>query len=332
MNSPDTRSDPVIFSLNSGRAFATRVSQHLSLPLGEHEEREFEDGEHKIRPLQSVRNRDVYVVQSVYGDRQQSLNDRLVRLLFLLAVLRENGAARVTAVIPYLCYSRKERKTKPRDPVTSRYLAQLFEAVGIDRMVTLDVHNHAAFQNAFRCHSEHLSAHGPLIDHFLPQLQGRSVTVASPDIGGVKRAEQFREALVGRLGQPVAHAFMEKHRSKDLVTGSAVVGDVVDRTVLIVDDLIAGGGTMKRAAEAFRRQGAAEVFTLATHGVFATAAAEALGSAAISRVAVTNSIPLPPGLDTGPFQDRLAIIDIAPLVGEAIRRMHDGNSLTELEP
>ncbi len=153
-----------LFSLDSGKNFARAVAGHLGVSLAEHEERDFEDGEHKIRPLAEVGDRDVFVVQSVYGDSDYSINDKLVRLLFLLAALRDNGAARVTAVVPYLCYSRKDRRTKARDPLTTRYVAQLFEAVAIDRMVTLDVHNRAAFENAFRCPAVHLSARNPFID------------------------------------------------------------------------------------------------------------------------------------------------------------------------
>jgi ribose-phosphate pyrophosphokinase len=320
-----------LFSLDSGRDFAALVAACLGIDVGHHEERDFEDGEHKIRPLQSVRNRDVYVVQSLYGDENHSLNDQLVRLLFFLGVLRESGAARVTAVIPYLCYSRKERKTKTRDPVTTRYVAQLFEAMGVERVVTVDVHNRAGFQNAFRCRSEHLSARGPFIDWLLPHLHGKDVAVASPDVGGVKRAELFREALERRLDKPTSNAFMEKRRSEGVVTGSQVVGEVENRTVVIVDDLIAGGGTMKRAAEAFLDRGAREVIALASHGIFAAQAAEGLSSAALSRVAVTNSIP-PNRLPDSLYRQKVDVIDISPLIGDAIRRLHEGGSLSELEP
>jgi ribose-phosphate pyrophosphokinase len=147
-----------LFSLRAGQAYAERVAAHLGVPLAPHEEREFEWGQHKARPLESVRGKDVYVVESLHGDVGQSVNDKLCRLLFFLGALRDAAAARVTAVVPFLCYARKERKTKPRDPVTTRYVAALFEAVGVDRVVTLEVHDLAAFQNAFRCRTEHLDA------------------------------------------------------------------------------------------------------------------------------------------------------------------------------
>src|SRR5262245_22513629 len=137
-----------LFALNSTRDFAEKVSVHLGIPLSAHEEREFEDGEHKARPLANVRGRDVFVIESLYSDSTQSVNDKLCRFLFFLGALRDASAGRVTAVIPYLCYARKDRKSKPRDPVTTRYVAALFEAVGVDRSINLDVHNLSAYTNA----------------------------------------------------------------------------------------------------------------------------------------------------------------------------------------
>lgn len=180
--------EAMLFSLDTGKAFLGKVTERLGVVPGVHEERDFEDGEHKIRPLESVRNRDVFVVQSLYGGDGYSVNDKLIRLLFFLGALRDAGAARLHAVTPYLCYARKDRRTKSRDPVSIRYVAQLMESIGIDTITAMDVHNPAAWENAFRCASVHLSAHLVLIDYFLSVLDQRSVTVASPDLGGTKRA------------------------------------------------------------------------------------------------------------------------------------------------
>ncbi|MDE2004702.1 MAG: ribose-phosphate pyrophosphokinase-like domain-containing protein, partial [Betaproteobacteria bacterium] len=150
--------DLAVFALDASRDFGAAVAHRIGVELEAHEEREFEDGEHKARPLTSVRDRDVYVLQSLHADPRQSVNDKLVRLLLFIGALKDASAARVTAIVPYLAYARKDRKSKTRDPVSTRYVAQLFEAVGVDCIVTLDVHNLAAFQNAFRCRCENLEA------------------------------------------------------------------------------------------------------------------------------------------------------------------------------
>ena len=144
------RGDLAIFALSASRDFGEAVSGHLGVALSPQEEREFEDGEHKTRPLVSVRGKDVFVIHSLYGDSQQTVNDKLCRFLFFLGALKDASAEHVTAVIPYLCYARKDKKSKARDPVTTRYVARLFEAVGVDHAIALDVHNVAAFQNAWR--------------------------------------------------------------------------------------------------------------------------------------------------------------------------------------
>lgn len=135
-----------------------QVAQDLGITPGQHEERDFEDGEFKIRPLESVRNREVFALQSLYGDEVRSVNDKLIRLLFFLGALGDAGAGRLHVIIPYLCYARKDRRTKSRDPVSIRYIAQLFESIGIDSITVLDVHNPAVFESAFRCPTLHLSA------------------------------------------------------------------------------------------------------------------------------------------------------------------------------
>ena len=147
-----------VFALHASRAYGAAVATALGVPLAAHEEREFEDGEFKVRALESVVGERVFVVQSLYGDAALSTNDKFTRLLFFIGSLKDAGAADVTAVVPYLAYMRKDRRTKPRDPITTRYVAAIFEAVGLDAIVTLDVHNVAAFENAFRCRKEHIEA------------------------------------------------------------------------------------------------------------------------------------------------------------------------------
>jgi len=318
-----------LFALNASRTFGEAVSARLGVPLAPHEEREFEDGEHKARPLASVRGCDVFVIHSLYGDATQSANDKLVRLLFFLGALKDAAAARVTAVVPYLAYARKDRRTKARDPVTTRYVAELFEAVGTDCVVTLDVHNLAAFQNAFRCRTEHLEANGLFVAHFAPLLPDGDVAVVSPDAGGIKRAEQFRTRLAAVLGRPVGAAFSEKYRSAGVVSGEALVGDVRGRTAIVVDDLISAGSTIARTAQACRDHGATRVLAAATHGLFAGAANSVLAQSSVEQIVVTDSVP-PLRVTAPALKAKLVEVGTANLFAEAIRRIHSGGSLVEL--
>jgi ribose-phosphate pyrophosphokinase len=322
-------SELALLSLDSGAAFADRVAGKLGVRRAEHEEREFEWGQHKARPLVNVRGRDVYVVQSLHGDFHHSTNDKLCRLLFFLGALRDASAGRLTAVVPFLCYSRKERKTKPRDPVTTRYVAALFEAVGVDRVVTLEVHDLAAFQNAFRCRTEHVEAHGLFAEHFAERLGDRELVVASPDVGGIKRADRYRRALERRLGRNLPGAFVEKRRSGGVVSGDALVGDASGRSVLLVDDMISGGTTLARAAEACRKAGAREVLAVAAHGAFVPEASRVLADAPIDRIAVLDHIPAF-ALDRSLVEARLTQLDASGLVAQVIRRIHENGSLVEL--
>jgi ribose-phosphate pyrophosphokinase len=318
-----------IFAPGSDRVFGEMVCSHLGLLLSAHEEREFEDGEHKTRPLVNVRGRDVFVIQSLYGDDRRSVNDKLCRLLFFLGALRDASAERVTAVIPYLCYARKDKKSKPRDPVTTLYVARLFEAMGANRVVTLDVHNLAAFQNAFRIRTDHLEAKSLFVDYFVSAPPREDVVVVSPDIGGVKRAEEFRQALSNALNRQVHSAFMEKYRSAGVVSGEAVVGEVAGKSAIIVDDLISSGTTLARAAESCRARGATIIYAAASHGVFSGKASQALAHPAFEKIVITNTIP-PFRLDPGLARNKLVVLDSTSLFAEAIRRIHTGGSIVEL--
>jgi ribose-phosphate pyrophosphokinase len=318
-----------IFAPGPSREFGEKVSAHLGVSLSAHEEREFEDGEHKIRPLINVRGKDVFVIQSLYGDNRQSVNDKLCRLLFFLGALRDASAERVTAVVPYLCYARKDKKSKPRDPVTTRYVAGLFEAMGVDRVVTLDVHNLAAFQNAFRIRADHLEAKRLFIEHFIPLAQQEEIVVVSPDVGGVKRAEDFRQAFGSALNRQIHGAFMEKHRSEGVVSGEAVVGDVSGKMAIIIDDLISSGTTLARAAESCRARGATKIYAAASHGVFSGKASQTLSNSALEKVVITDTIP-PFRLDPELARTKLVVLDAAKLFAESIRRIHSGGSIVEL--
>jgi ribose-phosphate pyrophosphokinase len=320
-----------LYVLDPDQSFANVVASHLGVSLSPLEDRVFEDGEYKIRPLESVRGRDVYVLSSLYHDEDASSADRLLKMLFFLGALRDAGADRITAVTPYLCFARKDRRTKPRDPVTTRYVAQLFEAMRVDGLIGIDIHNLAAFQNAFRCETIHLDAQALFAQRLVADIGDMPVSVVSPDLGGDKRAELFRQRLERLLGRSVGKGFMDKFRSEGRVTGDIFAGDVRDRIAIVIDDLIAGGGTMARVAAACRVHGALKVMGVATHGVFTAQAKTLLAGASLDRLLVADTAPIHPSSPIATaLGDRLTVVSVAPLFGEAIRRRHMNLSITEL--
>src|SRR3974377_17410 len=243
-----------LFALHASAALGSAIANALNQPLAAHEEREFEDGEHKTRPLETVRGADVYVLQSLHAGPEQSANDKLCQLLFFIGALKDAGAARVTAFVPYLCSARKDRRTNPTDPVTTRYVASMFEAIGTDAIVTLDVHNPAAFENAFRHPTVALTA-APLFVNYVKALADERLCVISPDPGGPKRADLFREALQAALRRPVGKGFADKRRSEGVVSGDLFVGEVEGATALVIDDLISTGGPLGGARPSPRGRG-----------------------------------------------------------------------------
>jgi ribose-phosphate pyrophosphokinase len=303
-----------LFGLDASRAGAERLAELLGIALAVHEEREFEDGEFKIRPLESVRDEQVFVYHSLASGAGLSANTKLVRLLFFVGALKDAGAASVSVIAPYLAYARKDRRTKSRDPISIRYLAQIFEAMHVDEMITMDVHNPAAFENAFRCRTRNIEGAPVFVEHFAPVTDtAERLVVVSPDSGGVKRARRFADLMAERVTCPVDLAFLEKYRSEGEVTGGLFAGEVRDSVVVIFDDLISSGTTMRRAAVRCLERGAQSVHVAATHGVFSSGAAEALNDDAISSVVVTDSVP-DANSRGAEFGDKLVILESAALL------------------
>ena len=314
---------PMLFALGPAGGLGERTAAHLGIRLARHELREFGGGEHKARPLDEVAERDVYVLQGLNGDLDASANDKLVRLLFFIGALKDAGARRVTAVAPYLAYSRKDRRTKPRDPVATRYVAALFESVDADRIVTVEVHNVAAFENAFRsCRPVQVPVAGLLAEHFAATAADAPLAIVSPDAGGAKRAELLRNLLEARLGRPIGKAIMDKHRSMGIVSGSLFAGDVAGSTAIIVDDLIVSGTTIIRAAAACRAAGATRVVAAAAHALF-TPEAPIFGTDGPDEIVVTDCIPVDAGA-------KLTVVGIGGLLGDVIARLHSGAPVSEL--
>lgn len=280
-----------LFGLNQTRGFAERLAAELGVSLAAHEERDFEDGEFKVRSLEDVHGADVVVCQSLAADRHASSSDKLVRLVVFCGSLRDAGAARVTALVPYLAFWRKDRRSQPRDPITTAYVARILEAVGVDAVVTIDAHSVATFENAFRCRKEHLDGAAAFAAHFAPTATAAArVVVLSPDAGGQQRARVFAGELSARLGRTVEHALMEKERRGGRVSGELFAGDVRDALVVVYDDLVSTGGTIARAARAAHARGAGAVHALATHGLFAGEAIAALNDAGLASLAVMDTV------------------------------------------
>ena len=313
----------MLFSLETDSAFAAALASELGVPAAAHEERRFPDGECKLRPLVDVRGADACVVLGLHGGPVDSPHDKLWRLLAFVATLRDHGARRVTAVVPYLAYARKDRRTKPHDPVGLRYVAQLFEAVGTDALIVLEAHNVAAFQNAFRMPATSLEAHRAFASSARALAGGDALAVASPDPGGVKRAQLWRESLEEQLARPVGFAMVDKRRSAGVMsTFGLVAGDVAGATVLLLDDLIGSGETMRQAAVVLRGAGAASVVACAAHGLFIEQAAAVLADDAIDRLVVTDSVPAFRLPAQAPVRGKLQVVSCAPLFAEAIRHAH----------
>ncbi len=314
-----------IFDLTPFHPLGASVAHHSGYPLAPLEMRAFKGGQHKMRPLVSVRGEDVFVFSTLHEAMQMSVNDHLVRMLFFIAACRDHGAARVTAVAPWLPYARKDRVTKARDPVGSRYVAQLFEAVGTDVLITVDVHNPAAFQNGFRCRTIHLDTCRLFSNEVAARAGDAPVTIMSPDCGGVKRAELLRQSVELVRNRPAGFALMEKHRSAGVVSGHLFAGEVKDQDVWIVDDMIESGETMLRAAAACRDRQARAVHLLATHALCEAEAADRICAGTFdsltitdSAAAITPSVPDP----------RLRSLSVAPMIGQSLARMHQGQAVS----
>ena len=324
---------PALVALSESRDLAAAVAREAGLLLVPIEERPFEGGEFKLRPLESVRGRQVFVLQTLAGTEDMPASSRLVRLLFLLLGLRDAGADSRVAVMPYFAFARKDRRTQIRDPVTSRYVAELLEAAHTDCVISLDVHNPAAFDNAFRVPTIHLTALPLMADHFARALMvaDAALTVVSPDVGGIKRAQIFRELLAARTGREIDLAFIEKRRAKGNVSGGSLAGVVSGRTTIILDDLCATGGTLIRAGETCRRAGAAATHVAVTHTPLAAGLEAVMAADAITSITVTDSVGFAlPTTHPHSVSGKLVTLSVAPLIGQALGRMTAGKPVAPL--
>jgi ribose-phosphate pyrophosphokinase len=333
-----------IFGLNGSSAYAKQVAHHLDVKLENHTEKFFDDDESYIRSDVNVRDCDVYVIAGLFSDEKQRINEKLVNLLMFIGSLRDASARRVTAIIPYFGYSRQDRKTKSREPITTKYMAKLFESVGVDRLLTIDVHSLAAFQNAFRIPVDNLDtvrlfvdylcgidSDGIVVDKFCDDplyKNSKDLVVLSPDIGGMHRCGVMQEALEKRLGVEIPLAIFDKRRVNGEVTGSRIIGDVKNKRVLLFDDMIASGSTGEKAICAVEKAGGTLFAFCAVHGLFIGEPAKTL--AKVNRLIVADTVP-PWRLNMKDWVGRINVLSTTRLVAQAIRRTHEeGGSISDL--
>jgi ribose-phosphate pyrophosphokinase len=308
-----------IFAGNSNKNLAEEIGRYLNMSLGQIDVFRFPDGEINVKIEESVRGEDVFIIQSTCPPA----NEYLMELLIMIDALRRASAGRITAVIPYYGYARQERKTKPREPITAKLVANLLVSAGANRILTMDLHA-GQIQGFFDIPVDHLEAVSILSNYFKKKDLDK-IVVVSPDVGGTARAREFS----GRLAKPIA--IIDKYRSAfDEVEIMHIVGEVKDKTAIIVDDLIDTAASIIRGTQALLNAGAKEVYVCATHPVFAGPAKERIEKSLLDglfkEVVVTNTIPI----DNNKSIAGIKILSVAEIFAEAINRIHNNLSVSTL--
>ncbi len=304
----------VVVSGAANRPLAKRVCEYLKLTPGNVELSRFPDGEHDVKILEDVRGADVFVIQSTCPP----VNDTLMELLILIDCLVRASAGRVTAVIPYFGYARQDRKAEGRVPISAKLVANLITKAGAHRALAVDLHA-AQLQGFFDIPMDHLYA-APVVLDYLRCLEIKDLTIVSPDVGGIKMARAYAKKLSAGL------AICDKRRSGPAEAEVMhVIGDVGGRNVVLVDDMISTATSITEAARACRSHGAGDIYICATHAVLAGRAVEKLKGAPVKEIVVTDTIPA-----GGKDLPNLKVLSIANLLGEAIRRIHQSESVSSL--
>lgn len=316
-----------VFALEGSKQFGQRMSNEMGIQISNHEERSFDDGEAFVAPAVNVRGKDVFVIQSLYGDEKQSINEKLMRLVIMCGAAHDASAARVTAVCPYLGYGRQDRKTSSRAPITTKYIAQILESVHVDRLLTVDAHNRAAIQNAFDCPVDLLEAAPLFISDIAKKFSGRKLTILSPDPGGLERVTHLSYRL-NAFNVNASVGCMYKTHVGNEIAGHGLMGIIEGRDVIVVDDMIAGGRTVREAEELVRDEGGRVISVYATHGLFVGNARNNLNSHSIPRIVVTDTADRYKNIEE--LSKRVEVISTCRLIGEAIKRIHENKSVSDL--
>lgn len=304
-----------IFSGNANRQLALDICQYLGVTLGDSVVSRFSDGEIQVKINESVRGADVFIIQPT----SSPVNEHLMELLVMIDAIRRASARRITAVIPYYGYARQDRKTRARDPITAKLTANLLHAAGARRVITMDLHA-GQIQGFFDIPVDHLPG-VPILAEYFSQNKIKDLVVVSPDIGGVTRARDLAE----RLGVPLA--IIDKRRPEPNVAEvTNVIGKIKDKRVIMIDDIIDTAGTITKGAQALLERGAKEIYACCTHAVLSGPAVERLKNSVIKELVVTNTIPL----TEEKMFDRVKVLSVAPILGEAIIRIHEDLSVSKL--
>lgn len=304
-----------IFTGNANPGLAAEIAEYLGVEMGAAKVTRFSDGEISLNINESVRGADVFIVQPTC----YPVNENLMELLIMVDGIRRASARRITAVVPYYGYARQERKSRARDPISAKLVANLIVAAGARRVLTMDLHANA-IQGFFDIPVDHLPG-GPILSQYFINKRLSDVVVVSPDIGGVTRARNFAE----RLGTEIA--IIDKRRpAPNVAEITNVIGNVEGKTVIMIDDIIDTAGTITQGAQFLMEQGAKEIYACCTHAVLSGPAVERLNNSPIKEVVVTNTIPLPEEKKS----PKIKVLSVAPLLGEAIIRIHEDLSISKL--
>ena len=310
--------DLMLFAGNSNPELTQEISAYLGVAVGEALVSRFSDGEIQVEVQESVRHRDVYLVQSL----SWPVNDNLMELMIMVDALRRASAQSITAVIPYFGYARQDRQVAPRSPITAKLVADLIQTSGVSRLITMDLHA-GQIQGFFTCPVDHVYA-SPVLSMGIRELDipMEELVIVSPDAGGVERARHYSKVFRCPL------AIVDKRRSKPGVAEAMhMIGEVEDKYAVIVDDMIDTAGTLTQAAAAILDHGAKVVYATATHAILSGPAVERIQRSVIEKVLITDTIPRS---DRARECDKIKVVSVGELLGESIRRVHGGDSVSSL--
>jgi ribose-phosphate pyrophosphokinase len=305
-----------IFTGNSNLTLARKICEYLHLPLGNAQVKTFSDGEIQIEIDENVRSKDVFVIQSTCAP----VNDNLVELLLMIDAFKRSSASRITAVVPYFGYARQDKKVAPRVPISAKLVADMLTVAGANRLITMDLHA-GQIQGFFDIPVDNIFA-APLLIEYIRSNFNDNLVIVSPDAGGVERARAFAKRLDADL------AIIDKRRSApNEAKAMAVIGDVRDKVVVVLDDMADTAGTLTEAAHALKTEGAREIHACCAHAVLSGPAIERIVNSNIKSLVVTDTIPLN---EKAAACGKIIVLSIAELVGEAIIRSYRGDSVTSL--